>query len=204
MLKIKSILFICLTIIVFGCSNNSKSSAGAVEEPVTIKLFNISSYDLTVGDNVKLDYNSVDNATLSFVSSDAAVATVTETGVVSALKEGTAVIEMTLTVNGNTQKDTCTVNVVNRDVTFMGYQTDNVTLGINETITPSLIILPDNMEVTGIEYKIADSNIADVDINGAVTGKNEGQTVLTASYKNLQASINVIVTKNAVKVEAYQ
>ena len=203
MTKIKSIFLICLSVILFGCNNSNSSSGssqGAVEQPEYTTLFNVSSYDLTVGDNIQLDYNTTAGAAVSFVSNDTTVVSVTDTGVVSALKQGSAVIEMTLTINGKTQKDKCTINVTDKDITFIGYQKESVTISINETITPALTILPENMTAENITYQISNTGIASVDKNGAVTGIKAG---LEASYKNLKTSINVIVqAEETIKVES--
>lgn len=204
MTKIKSIFLICLSVILFGCNNSNSSSGssqGPVEQPEYTTLFNVSSYDLTVGDNIQLDYNTTAGAAVSFVSNDTTVVSVTDTGVVSALKQGSAVIEMTLTINGKTQKDTCTINVTDKDITFIGYQKESVTISINETITPALTILPENMTAENITYQISNTGIASVDKNGAVTGIKAGETVLTASYKSLKTSIKIIVAATTVSVE---
>lgn len=206
MTKIKSIFLICLSVILFGCNNSNSSSGssqGPVEQPEYTTLFNVSSYDLTVGDNIQLDYNTTAGAAVSFVSNDTTVVSVTDTGVVSALKQGSAVIEMTLTINGKTQKDKCTINVTDKDITFIGYQNESITLEVNEKITPALTILPSDLINNGIEYKIVNTDIADVDAHGAVTGKKAGETILEASYKNLKTSINVIVqAEETIKVES--
>lgn len=204
MTKIKSIFLICLSVILFGCNNSNSSSGssqGPVEQPEYTTLFNVSSYDLTVGDNIQLDYNTTAGAAVSFVSNDTTVVSVTDTGVVSALKQGSAVIEMTLTINGKTQKDKCTINVTDKDITFIGYQNESITLEVNEKITPALTILPSDLINNGIEYKIVNTYIADVDAHGAVTGKKAGETVLTASYKSLKTSIKIIVAATTVSVE---
>lgn len=204
MTKIKSIFLICLSVILFGCNNSNSSSGssqGPVEQPEYTTLFNVSSYDLTVGDNIQLDYNTTAGVAVSFVSNDTTVVSVTDTGVVSALKQGSAVIEMTLTINGKTQKDKCTINVTDKDITFIGYQNESVTISINETITPALTILPENMTAENITYQISNTGIASVDKNGAVTGIKAGETVLTASYKNLKTSIKIIVAATTVSVE---
>lgn len=204
MTKIKSIFLICLSVILFGCNNSNSSSGssqGPVEQPEYTTLFNVSSYDLTVGDNIQLDYNTTAGAAVSFVSNDTTVVSVTDTGIASALKQGSAVIEMTLTINGKTQKDKCTINVTDKDITFIGYQKESVTISINETITPALTILPENMTAENITYQISNTGIASVDKNGAVTGIKAGETVLTASYKNLKTSIKIIVAATTVSVE---
>lgn len=204
MTKIKSIFLICLSVILFGCNNSNSSSGssqGPVEQPEYTTLFNVSSYDLTVGDNIQLDYNTTAGAAVSFVSNDTTVVSVTDTGVVFALKQGSAVIEMTLTINGKTQKDKCTINVTDKDITFIGYQNESVTISINETITPALTILPENMTAENITYQISNTGIASVDKNGAVTGIKAGETVLTASYKSLKTSIKIIVAATTVSVE---
>ena len=204
MTKIKSIFLICLSVILFGCNNSNSSSGssqGPVEQPEYTTLFNVSSYDLTVGDNIQLDYNTTAGAAVSFVSTDTTVVSVIDTGVVSALKQGSAVIEMTLTINGKTQKDKCTINVTDKDITFIGYQNESITLEVNEKITPALTILPSDLINNGIEYKIVNTDIADVDAHGAVTGKKAGETILEASYKNLKTSIKIIVAATTVSVE---
>lgn len=108
---------------------------------------------------------------------------------------------MTLTVNGKMQKDVCTINVTDKDITFIGYQKESVTIGINKTITPAITILPKNAASSNIVYQVTNAGIADVDKNGAVTGKKAGETTLTAVYKNLKTSIKVIVIADTIGVE---
>lgn len=108
---------------------------------------------------------------------------------------------MTLTVNGKMQKDVCTINVKDKDITFIGYQKESVTIGINKTITPAITILPENAASSNIVYQVTNAGIADVDKNGAVTGKKAGETTLTAVYKNLKTSIKVIVITDTICVE---
>ena len=123
MVKIKLILFICLSVILFGCnsnSNKSSSQSSSSQEDQT-KIFNISSYDITVGDNIQLEYNAPEGVFVSFVSRDITVAKVTNTGLVSAVKEGSAVIEITLTINDIMQKDTCIINVTDKDINYIKY-----------------------------------------------------------------------------------
>lgn len=202
MIKIKLILLICLSVILFGCNNsNSSSSQSSSSQEEQTKIFNISSYDITVGDNIQLEYNAPEGALVSFLSNDITVAEVTDAGLVSAKRQGLAVIEITLAINGITQKDTCTINVSDKDITFIGYQNESVTISINETITPALTILPENMTAENITYQISNTGIASVDKNGAVTGIKAGETVLTASYKSLKTSIKIIVAATTVSVE---
>lgn len=204
MIKIKLILLICLLVILFGCNNsNSSSSQSSSSQEEQTKIFNISSYDITVGDNIQLEYNAPEGALVSFLSNDITVAEVTDAGLVSAKRQGLAVIEITLAINGIMQKDTCTINVSDKDITFIDYQNESITLEVNEKITPALTVQPSDIDSSGISYKILDTDIADVDAHGAVTGKKAGETILEASYKNLKTSINVIVkAEETVKVES--
>ena len=72
---------------------------------------NKSTETLTVEDALTLKaVTNVTEATLSWESSDSQVASVSG-GKVSALKEGSTIITVTATANGNTATDTCVINV---------------------------------------------------------------------------------------------
>ena len=154
MIKIKLILLICLSVILFGCNNsNSSSSQSSSSQEEQTKIFNISSYDITVGDNIQLEYNAPEGALVSFLSNDITVAEVTDAGLVSAKRQGLAVIEITLVISGITKKDTCTINVSDKDITFIDYQNESITLEVNEKITPALTVQPSDIDSSGISLQ---------------------------------------------------
>lgn len=197
----KNFMVIILLVLISACgSNKSSSNQGQPTEPESI--FNIKTYNISKGDTVKLNYRQVDStgAVISFVSNNSNVAKVNNNGEVTGESAGTAQIEISITTSGITQKDVCTVNVIDDIITYIGYASKEQVIAVNETITPKLIILPESAKDNTITYEITDALTASVDNNtGAVTGLKVGSTVLTATtVGNLSSSINIIV-KESVK-----
>lgn len=197
----KNFMVIILLVLISACgSNKSSSNQGQPTEPESI--FNIKTYNISKGDTVKLNYRQVDptaGAVFRFESNNLNVATVDNNGEVTGVSAGTAQIEISITTSGITQKDVCTVNVIDDIITYIGYASKEQVIAVNETITPKLIILPESAKDNTITYEIRDALTASVDKNtGAVTGLKVGSTVLTATVGKLSTSINIIV-KESVK-----
>lgn len=112
-----------------------------------------------------------------FESSNPNIATVDENGVVRGLKEGT--VSITATTNRNRLKATTTIIVKYINATSVKVNTTNVNLGKNETFTLVATVLPSDATNKKVSYSVSNSNIATIDANGIITGKNTGTATIT-------------------------
>ena len=124
-----------------------------------------------------------DNATdksVSWKSSDAAVASVDGAGKVTAVKPGTATITVTTTDGAKTA--TCEVTV--KEVAVEGVSVEPATLEIKEGQTYQLkAVVTPAAAVQDVEWAVQNSAIATVDDNGLVTAVKPGTTRVTARSK---------------------
>ena len=168
-----------------------------IADPIAVSgvEFTLSSLNLTIGNTSQLAYqvlpNDATNKNVSFMSSNSTIASVSSTGLVSALKKGSA-----------------TITITTEDGDF----TDTILLTVNEPIsyTPDL-----NLDDSGFKksytfkeeldlahlsasYKASDGTITQLDGNDLTLvsgGTNTlGPVTLIFSYASLSASINITVT----------
>ena len=107
-----------------------------------------------------------DNATdksVTWSSSDAAVATVSQTGEVTGVKKGTATI--TVTTNDGGKTATCTVTVIAR-VASVSLDKDALELAEGESSTLTATIAPDNANEKSVTWSSSDEAVAKVDQTG--------------------------------------
>ncbi|MFA5503335.1 MAG: Ig-like domain-containing protein, partial [Bacilli bacterium] len=168
-----------------------------IADPIAVSgvEFTLSSLNLTIGNTSQLAYqvlpNDATNKNVSFMSSNSTIASVSSTGLVSALKKGSA-----------------TITITTEDGDF----TDTILLTVNEPIsyTPEL-----NLDDSGFKksytfkeeldlahlsasYKASDGTITQLDGNDLTLvsgGTNTlGPVTLIFSYASLSASVNITVT----------
>ncbi len=143
--------------------------------------FDSSSYTVGIGSTKSLiPIITPSNATFKsvrFESSNPSIATVDENGVVRGLKEGT--VSITATTNRNRLKATTTIIVKYINATSVKVNTTNVNLGKNETFTLVATVLPSDATNKKVSYSVSNSNIATIDANGIITGKNAGTATIT-------------------------
>lgn len=120
--------------------------------------------------------------TLTWESSDEDVATVDETGQVTAVGAGTADITVTTTAGQNTlnASTTVTVEVLLEEVTAdpelaLTTNGDNTSANVNAALVPA--------DASGVKlvFESSDESVATVDENGLVTAVGNGECTITAS-----------------------
>ncbi len=118
------------------------------------------------------------NKDVTFVSSDPAVATVDENGVVTALVGGTCEIIVT-TVESNL-KATCTISV-KEYVESIEISGNPERLNVRESVTLVATVGTETASNKAVIWTSSNPNIATVDQNGKVTGHTPGNVVITAT-----------------------
>ena len=131
---------------------------------------------------------------VTWKSKDTSIATVSQSGVVTGVRNGSTTI---IATTGNGKTVTCTVTVVTSP-TGIALDKDKVVLDMSGTKTASLnvIIQPSNANKNiEITWTSRNSEIASVDQSGNVIAKANGTTIITATTKNgKSASCNITVT----------
>ena len=126
--------------------------------------------------------------TVTWASSNANVATVSSTGVVTAKAAGTATITVT-TTNG-AKKASCTVTVPNPVVDVTSVTLDKTAASLRETETVDLAatVLPANATNKNVTWATSNAAVATVNA-GKVTAVAEGTATITVSSNNGKTAV---------------
>ena len=183
---------------IFGSQFTELFTGGKNDTPVQALTLSQKNADLTVGSTVKLTASGGES-TVSFSSSNEAVATVSADGTVKAVGEGSAVVtakagdltaSCSVAVKGTEQTD-----VPAKDLTLRSIFQDEGTSLDDFSITPGEEV---KMVVDGTEsvvtWKIGDTSVATISADGVVTGvSNDASkvTTITATVDGQTLTCNV-------------
>lgn len=189
--------------VVITATSGSVSEDCVVTVYVPVNSVNINQENVTINRGSDITLNPTINPTdasnqeLTYESSNTKVATVSSTGVVTAIGKGSA----TITVKAaDGQSDSFVVTVL---VPITSFELDpqqvnlEIVKGSTNAIQLNTSISPSASEVTDdptIEWKSSDPEIAIVDENGIVTGLKAGNVTITGTLKNgLSVTSNITV-----------
>ena len=165
---------------------------------VTSVTLNKTTLPLTKGQSEKLTATvAPDNATdktVTWSSSDATIASVDQTGKVTAVKSGKA----TITAAAGEKSATCEVTVTT-PVQSVSLDRTTVSLEEGQTTTLTATISPNDADEQTITWTTSNAGAATV-TNGVVTAVAEGTAVIKASVGGKEASCTVTVKKSVVAV----
>ena len=170
--------------------------------PVTSVTLNKASLALTEQETFQLSATvSPDNATdktVTWSSSNTAVATVSNNGLVTAIKEGSA----TITAKAGDKTATCAVTVSKKvvAVTSVTLNKSSLTLTEQETFQLSASVSPDNATDKTVTWSSSNTAVATVSDNGLVTAVKEGSATITAKAGDKTATCTVTISKTVVAV----
>lgn len=169
---------------------------------------NITEAPLIIGETLELtaiaDPEGAD-VTVNWQSSDASVASVDASGVVTANAIGAAVI----TASVGTVKAYCSVTVSDNSVKVESVTLDKSDAGIiiGETLKLSADVLPADATNKNIKWSSSNSKIASVSADGTVTGISEGETKIYAtsvSNASCYGVCNITVAKQKIAVSGIE
>ncbi|MBQ9641922.1 MAG: Ig-like domain-containing protein [Bacteroidaceae bacterium] len=170
----------------------------SVPDPTSIEL-STNNISIVEKETATLTYTlSPSNAasTVTWQSSNSNIATVTNDGVVTGVKEGTAQITAT-TANGKSAS--CTVNVVKSVIspTRIELSVRELSVKPNGTARLSYTLYPSGSS-SNVTWRSSNTGIATVSTGGVVTGVKEGTVQITVTTDNgLSASCTVKVASDA-------
>lgn len=167
--------------------------------PVTSVTLDHPNIDMVKGQEVQLTATvgpeDATDRTVYWSSSAKDIADVTQGGLVSALKAGTAVI----TARAGEKSATCVVTIT---VPLESISLDRYNLTLEEGQQTTLIATLTPLDATDNEVTWTSSanDIASVDQNGTVTAHKEGFATITAGIGDITATCEVTVAKHVVPV----
>ena len=161
--------------------NQGKTATCAITVAQCITEITLSRTSLTLGkgqERTLTAYVNPDNAvdkTLQWTSSDESVATVDQTGKVTAVSTGTATIRAEANDGGGTCA-TCSVTVSSIEL-----DKTSLIIFIGETETITAILTPSSASNTPVTWTSSNSSVATVSSSGVVTGIGKGMTTITVT-----------------------
>ena len=123
--------------------------------------------------------STASDKTVTFASSDAEVATVDNTGKVTAVAPGNA--DITVTTKDGSKTSVCTLTVTAKQIPVTGVTLDKSTLSLEEGATATLnaTVAPSNASYKAVSFTSSDDAIATVDNDGLVTAVAAGTADIT-------------------------
>lgn len=186
-------------------AENDSIDVTIIDRPVVVDVSSITlnkTKDILLeGEKITLTATILpDNATdktVLWTSSNTEVATVAD-GIVTALKEGTAIITATSGNKSATFELTVIKEEVNDnevEVSSITIDKKNASLKVGEKITLNATVLPDNASDKTITWTSSDTKIATVS-NGVVTALKEGTVIITAKSGDKTVTSTLTITSS--------
>jgi uncharacterized protein YjdB len=173
-------------------------SSGSSTVDVTGVSLNKSSTSLTIGNSETLSATiSPSNATnknVTWSSGNTTVATVNQSGLVSAVSTGNAVITVT-TQDGN-RTATCAVTVPPTAVTGVSLNKNSTTILVGSAETLTATVAPSNAANKNVTWSSGNTAVATVSSSGEVRGVSAGSATITVTTQdgNKTAACSVTVS----------
>ncbi|MBO4897618.1 MAG: protein kinase [Clostridia bacterium] len=166
------------------------------------------SLNMVLGDTYKLEAHLYpENATvlsnqdekpvIEYKSSDETVASVDKDGTVTAVSEGTAVIEVSSL--GFTKEIKINVTTQKVDVTEIIGLNPAAEIAVGESTTVYCSVLPENATVQTVTYSSSDESVATIGPDGAIWGIAPGTATISATADNVTAEMTLTVKAREVQ-----
>ena len=167
-------------------------------KPKSVVLSPSGKQQLMLGETLQLDYSFKPANAYSEIrwsSSNKAVATVSEDGLVTALADGNAVI--TAKASNGGAKATVTITVIDpakpTGITLEAGKT--ALLALQDTLKLNYTLLPEGTAESDVKFTTSDKRIATVSADGVVTPLKEGKVTITATTeKNSRIKAAIAIT----------
>ena len=157
---------------------------------------NLSAVTLTLGSSETLIPTvlptNASNRSVSWRSSNTAVATVNVNGVVNALSMGTTTITVTTADGGHTATSDITVVPIRVTGVMLNRNATTITIGSSETLTATLI--PVNATNQNLMWTSSNPSVASVDAQGRINTISAGETTVTVTTHDGAHTATCIVT----------
>lgn len=146
------------------------------------------------------------NKKVTYTSSDAAIASVSDNGLVTAIKEGKATITVTTDDGNKTASSEITVTSVPVAVSGVSVSPNSITMVTGEKNTLTPVITPSNATDKSVMFTSSDRNIVEVNDDGEVTALTEGEAAITITTVDggftTSCAVKVINSSDIIHVES--
>lgn len=163
------------------CSVTVKASAVSV----TGVSLNASALTLQVGKSATLTAtvapSDATDKSVTWISSNTSIATVSSTGVVTAKKEGSAVVTVKTADGGMTAKCSVTVTTQTVPVSFISLSPEYMLTEAGKQYVVRAVIYPTNATNQAVKWSSSDNSVATVDSDGIVTAISGGEVTITCT-----------------------
>ncbi|MBQ9951707.1 MAG: leucine-rich repeat protein [Clostridia bacterium] len=143
---------------------------------------------LTAGDAANLTCRVLPDtaaATVEWMSSDAAVATVDAAGLVTAVADGTC----TITASAGGMSAQCAVTVGAAEAALQIFAPAEIVK--NRELALKAMLLPDMTEAENVAWSLSDSDIAQITADGVLTFRRPGYVTVTAATASAECSLTL-------------
>lgn len=158
------------------------------------------SVTLSMGDNINASIEATvtpEDATdvvIEYSSSDEAIATVDNTGYITAIAAGEA--DVTAIIADTGLAATCHV-IVTPAIESMDMSKSSMTMKPGATSTLFVAVSPEDADISGMTWTSTDAAVATVDQEGNVTAVADGTATITATIGNTSATCDVTVSSKS-------
>ncbi len=162
------------------------------------------------GENIQLEkifFNAGGTPTYTYSSDDASVASVSNTGLVSLVKEGSTLIHVKATVNGKESEVIVPVLVLAEIKISLPVTKVKVTPGSSDLFKGDQVTLSAKAFDTGgaevstsFTWSSADNALATVDANGIVTAKGVGSVNISATAKGITGMAEILISPDTIVI----
>lgn len=190
----------------------SLNNSGLEKVLVSSISLNKNSDKLKVGENLQITAtvspsNAIDKS-VTWKSSDVSIATVSQSGYVTAKKEGKAIITCTAN-DGSGKFATCEITVKANEIKVSAIELNpsRKTIQAGNGFQITATITPSNATDKSVTWKSSNENIATVSKSGYVTAKKEGEAIITCTANDGSgkfATCDVTVESDVVETVLYE
>ena len=180
-----------------------------VSNPVLVNtiVLNTAEAEITIGEKIQLETtiipNDATNKSVTWSTTNEAVAIVDNNGMVSGVGVGTCQIKVTAN-DGSGRTSSCTVKVNPIEICNITLNKKMSELIVGENLQLETSVLPNNATDKRVTWKSSNNSIATVDDNGLVTAVAYGQCniiVSTVDGSNLKDTCQIIVLDNYLSID---
>lgn len=168
---------------IIASANGTKETINITVRKPKISL-NVTKVELYRGESVKLVPSISSIATPTYKSNKKSIATVSETGVITAVKNGEAIV----TVKADGTEVVCEVIVKSPEIKLIK---EELTLKVNGTYQMKAEVSSKNK----VTWLTSNQNILNIDVNGKVTALKKGKAYIYASEDGTKVKCSVTVTE---------
>ena len=183
---------------------NGSNETGPTTVAVTGVSLNKQTLSLVEGDSETLTAtvapSNATNKAVSWKSSDASVASVDNSGKVTAVKAGSATITVTTTDGSKTATCSVTVTAKTIEVNDVGLDKSEMEMVAGDSYQFTVTLKPDNASDKTLSWSSSDENVATVDNSGKVTAISEGKVTITVKTSNPAQSASCDITVKAASI----